>query len=117
MDDVKLLTQKLNFLKQEIGKLGGVRLTSSSAKWSIIQGVLSSGDRRLSNILYDMEIKNLSWDRAFKENNINQEFYVKRHRRFDEIFPWDQITPSVPKERLLERLVFTVPPGYIRGEK
>ena len=104
MDDVKLLIQKLNFLKQEIGKLGGVRLTSSSAKWSIIQGVLSCGDRRLSNILYDMEIKDVSWDRAFKENNINQEFYVKRHRRLDEIFPWDQIKPSVPKERLLERL-------------
>ena len=48
-----------------------------------------------------MEIKDVSWDRAFKENNINQEFYVKRHRRFDEIFPWDQIEPSVPKERLL----------------
>jgi len=103
MDDEKALTRKLNFLKQEIGKIGGVRLTSGSAKWSAIQGVLSCGDRRLSSILYDMEMKELSWGRAFRENKIHQDFYLKRHREFGEIFPWDQIKPSVPKERLTKQ--------------
>ena len=103
MEDVKILTQKLNFLKQEIGKIGGVRLTSSSAKWSVIQGVLSCGDRRLSKVLYDMEMKSLSWDKAFRENKIDQNFFLKRPKGFDELFPWDKIKPSVPKEHLIEK--------------
>ena len=103
MDDVKSLAQKLQFLKHEIGKIGGVRFTSSSARWSAVQGILSRGDRRLVNVLYDMQMSNLSWNKALKENKINPEFYLKRPRGFDELFPWDYIKPIVSKERLIEQ--------------
>ena len=103
MEEVKILTQKLQFLKHEIGKIGGIRFTSSSAKWSAVQGILSRGDRRLANVLYAMQMKNSTWDKALKENKINPEFYLKRFREFDELFPWDHIKPVVSKERLIEQ--------------
>jgi len=91
MENEKLLAQKLLYLKRELAKVGGIRFSANSARMSAIQGVLSRGDRRLAKVLYDMQIKNLSWQRSLKENNINAEFYIGRQRDFNEKFPWDHI--------------------------
>ena len=100
MDTEKSLTQKLQYLKREIAKIGGIRWTSSSARLSTIQGVLSLGDRKLAKVLYDMQVKNLSWDRSLRENAIKREFYIERQREYDELFPWDHLQPVLPKDRL-----------------
>jgi radical SAM superfamily enzyme YgiQ (UPF0313 family) len=100
MENEKSLTKKLQYLKREIAKIGGVRWSSSSARLSTIQGVLSLGDRKLAKVLYDMQVKNLSWDRSLNENGIRQEFYIERQKEYDERFPWDHIQPVLSKERL-----------------
>jgi hypothetical protein len=45
------------------------------------------------------------WRRAFRETNINPDFYVYRKRDSDEIFPWDFIDHGIPKEKLREEYV------------
>jgi radical SAM superfamily enzyme YgiQ (UPF0313 family) len=96
MEDVKMLTQKLQYLRREFGKLGGIRFTSSSAKWSAIQGVLARGDRRLGKVLYDMQMNNMPWNKALKLNGLSQEFYLKI-RKPDELFPWDHIETAISR--------------------
>ncbi|MGB9594656.1 MAG: radical SAM protein [Candidatus Poribacteria bacterium] len=91
MESEKSLAKKLLYLKGELAKIGGVRFSTNSARMSAIQGVLSRGDRRLANVLYDMQTKNMSWQRSLKENNVNAEFYIGRQRDFNEKLPWDCI--------------------------
>ena len=38
----------------------------------------------------------------FKDNNLDMEFYLRRERAEDELFPWDFIDIGVTKEFLLE---------------
>ncbi|MCK7469117.1 MAG: hypothetical protein MZU91_14000 [Desulfosudis oleivorans] len=42
-----------------------------------------------------------NWAQALKEVNINPDFYVYRHKQFDEILPWDIIDLGVSKKALI----------------
>ncbi len=109
MDDVKSLTQKLQYLRREFGKIGGIRFSSASAKWSAIQGVLARGDRRLGKVLSDIQTKNFSWNKAFKLNDLNYEFYLQKIRKTDDLLPWDHIETAVSQERLKEHYKSAIP--------
>ena len=100
MEDVKTLSQKLQSLRRSLGKIGGIRVPSSSARWAAIQGVLSRGDRRLGNVLCDMVQKPTSWRQALKKNGLSQDFYLQRDRQLDELFPWDHLNLGISRDRL-----------------
>ena len=105
MEDVKTLSQKLQFLRRNLGRIGGIRVTFSSAKWSGIQGVLARGNRRLVDVLCDIGQKSVSWNQALKKNNINQDFYLQRPRHLDELLPWDHLSLGISKARLAEQFL------------
>lgn len=81
---------------------------------SILEGVLSRGDRRLAPVIeraYDLGAKFDAWDehfdhriwqQAFDETGIDPDWYAHRERDFSEVLPWDHIR-SGPKRDLLER--------------
>ncbi len=71
-------------------------------KWAYIQTLLSKGDRRVGKILAAAHRCQGNWSRAFRETDINPDFYVYRHRDLNEIFPWDFIDHGIPKEKLRE---------------
>ncbi len=80
---------------------------------SVLEGVLSRGDRRLSRVIavafrkgarFDgwTEQFNLKlWQEAFSECGIDMRFYTERRRGFDEVLPWDHLSSGVTKEFLL----------------
>ncbi|MBI5235346.1 MAG: TIGR03960 family B12-binding radical SAM protein [Deltaproteobacteria bacterium] len=80
---------------------------------SLLEGVFSRGDRRLSKLIlaafrkgarFDgwTEQFNLKlWQEAFSECNIDMRFYTERRRGFDEVLPWDHLSSGVTKEFLL----------------
>jgi len=103
MEDVEILSRKIQLLNRGLKKIGGVRVTSTSARWSAVQGVLSRGDRRLADVLYDMQVRGLSWNGSLKKNGLSQEFYLYRARRFDELLPWDHLEAGISKARLMEQ--------------
>jgi hypothetical protein len=105
MEDVRTLSQKLQFLRKELGKIGGIRVPTSSARLSAVQGVLSRGDRRLVDVLHDIGEKSISWNQALRENGFSQSFYLQRQRQLDELFPWDHLNLGVPKARLAEQFL------------
>ena len=105
MENVKTLSQKLKFLRKELGKIGGIRIPTSSARLSAMQGVLSRGDRRLVDVLRDIAESSISWSQALRNNGLSQEFYLQRHRQFGELFPWDHLKLGIPKARLAERMM------------
>jgi len=104
MESSKTLSQKLRFLRSRLSRLGGVKVSCSSAKWSIVQGILSRGDRRLGNVLYDISTKEVTWDKALKMNNLNQEIYLRK-RKLEEIFPWDHLDIGMAKSSLIRSYI------------
>lgn len=90
-----------------------IRYNWHEADVTVLEGVLARGDRRISDaILYVYEhggffdawseFFNFSlWLEAFDACGISMDFYNKRLRSDDEIFPWDFIDAGVTKDFLL----------------
>lgn len=91
-----------------------VKVSYHQSQTSILEGVFARGDRRLNNVIYDawkMGCKFDSWDdrfnfdnwlKAFEMNGIDPDFYTKRTRSYDELFPWDHLDYGISK-KFLER--------------
>jgi radical SAM superfamily enzyme YgiQ (UPF0313 family) len=108
MEDEKILTQKLQYIRREIGKIGGIKFTSASAKWSAIQGILARGDRKLGKVLADIQTKKFSWNKSLVFNNLNYEYYLQKIRNYDEILFWDHIEALSSKERLKKQYISVI---------
>ncbi|MCR5577261.1 MAG: TIGR03960 family B12-binding radical SAM protein [Oscillospiraceae bacterium] len=82
------------------------------ADTSVVEAVLSRGDRRLGPVLEEVwrnggRLEAWSdyfdfqrWMEALDHHGLSAEFYASRERRTDEILPWDVIDVGVRKEHL-----------------
>ncbi len=103
MDEMKALKEKLSILKRGLGKVANTHFTHESVKYSFLQAVFARGDRRLRDaILRLAQGDNLA--AVLRESPLNLQFYATRQRRENEVFPWDFIGGTTPKERLFRRL-------------
>lgn len=98
--DVKSLNNKLKMVRNVLRKEGNINVTSDLPKWGYIQSLLSRGDRRVGRIILAVYRFGGDWKRAFREIDINPDFYVHRQRNYDEILPWDFIDHGITKEHL-----------------
>jgi radical SAM superfamily enzyme YgiQ (UPF0313 family) len=86
----------------------GIEFRPESYNWSVIQTLLSRGDRRLAKLLtltrhYGDSLG--SYRRAFKELKGQippLEFYVYETWRLDQTLPWDHLQGPLPKETLVK---------------
>ncbi len=100
------LDAKHELLKQ------GLRRTRSRLSWpdpkvSLLEAVLSRGDRRLGKVIYrawqlgstfdawDEHFNYENWLRAFAESGLEPAFYARRERSLDEPLPWTHIDVGV----------------------
>lgn len=93
-------------LKKELGRLG-VDFRPESHKWSIVQAVISRGDRRVSRILelvsgYGDTLG--SFRRAFKE--MKGEIPPLEHYAYDDwpidaVLPWNHLRTAINPDRIL----------------
>ena len=97
---MKSLNSKLKLIKNALKKEPNINVSSDLPKWGYIQTLLSRGDRRVGRIILAAHRFGGNWKRAFREVDINPDFYVYRQRDDDEIFPWDFIDHGIKKERL-----------------
>ncbi|QOJ02693.1 MAG: TIGR03960 family B12-binding radical SAM protein [Planctomycetia bacterium] len=95
------------------GRTKAVRISTHDAKRSILEAVLSRGDRRLCAAVeraYRLGARFDGWDeafdygiwlRAFEATGVDPDWYAHRERATDEILPWDHIR-SGPKRDYLQ---------------
>ncbi len=97
--------------KHELLKLGlrqkGVRLSWQEPKVSLLEAVLSRGDRRLGKVIYrawqlgctfdawSEHFNYENWLHAFDESGLQPSFYAHRNRSLDELLPWAHIDIGV----------------------
>lgn len=91
-----------------------IKYNCHDADVSELEGVFARGDRRLCDVIlqayqngciYDAWSEYFAyekWVQAFSDHKLSMDFYIKRERREDEIFPWDFIDIGVSKEFLLK---------------
>ena len=94
-------------------KRSAVKLKTHSAERSLLEGVMSRGDRRLGKVIeaaYQRGARMDGWDEvfnyqiwldAFEQTGIDPSWYAHRERSYEEILPWDHIG-SGPSRSYLE---------------
>lgn len=90
-----------------------IRYNWHEADVTVLEGILSRGDRRIGDAILRAYEKGALfdswseyfhpeyWREAFAECGIDTDFYTVRERAEDEIFPWDFINIGVTKKFLL----------------
>ncbi|MBZ0220774.1 MAG: TIGR03960 family B12-binding radical SAM protein [Candidatus Methylomirabilis sp.] len=105
--------QKQAVLRRELTKLK-LGFKWHDADMSIMEGVFSRGDRRLSKAvllafrkgcrfdgwseLFDFA----KWKEALAEAGLDPGFYTRRRRPFDEVFPWEHLETGATKKFLIK---------------
>jgi radical SAM family uncharacterized protein/radical SAM-linked protein len=105
--------KKLFWLRDRLKK-PGIRLKWQNPETSLLEGLWARGDRRLSRLLVDAYKKGCRfdgwtdqfhfelWQRAFRDADIDPDFYTVRQRHLEEPLPWDHIDTGVTREFLAQ---------------
>ncbi|KAM3100974.1 B12-binding domain-containing radical SAM protein [Phormidesmis sp. 146-12] len=112
--------KRLQFLQKQL-RPQGIDFRPESYNWSVIQALLSRGDRRLSKLLqltrhYGDSLG--SYRRAFKELRgqiPDLDFYVYENWPLEQVLPWSHLQGALPPSTLQKHLrsaiaQFTQPP-------
>ena len=95
---------------KEMHNRKSIRYNWHEAYITVLEGILARSDRKISDAIlkvyenggyFDAWSEYFDYDRwldAFKECGIDPDFYTKRERSLDEIFPWDFIDIGVSKD-------------------
>ncbi|BAZ88370.1 B12-binding domain-containing radical SAM protein [Dolichospermum compactum] len=105
----KQAEKRLQLLQKQI-KPQGMEFRPESYNWSIIQALLSRGDRRLSQLLEltrDFGDSLGSYKRAFKQLKgqiPDLDFYVHSNWSTEKILPWNHLHGPLPQSTLIKHL-------------
>jgi len=94
------LKRKLALLKGELRTEKKIVLSCDSPRLSLVQALLSTGDRRMTEILLSAHALRGNWTRAFRQNGFDPEASVCRQRSRDEYLPWDVLDHGIDKAML-----------------
>lgn len=101
--------KRLKFLQKQLGKKG-IDFRPESYNWSVIQALISRGDRRLTRLLqltrhYGDTLG--SFKRAFKELKgeiPDLDYYVHRNWEITEVLPWHHLKTALTQDTLIKHL-------------
>ncbi|MEZ5381786.1 MAG: TIGR03960 family B12-binding radical SAM protein [Microthrixaceae bacterium] len=108
------LQRKVYMLRDELRRDRGVQLKWHDPKTTLIEGVLSRGDRRLGAVVEAVwraggtfqewsEYFQLDrWERAIADAGLTPEYFANRHRDTDEALPWDHLSAGLHKDFLAQ---------------
>ena len=101
LEDINGVRKRMRKIENAIRKEPSVKVIHDLPKWNYIQALLSLGDRRVSGILLATHANKGNWPKAFKEVNLNPDFYIYRHKGIGDILPWDFIDHGIDKQYLV----------------
>lgn len=102
-----------DYLKEHL-RGPGLKLNWNNFQETLLEAVLSRGDRRLGATIHRAwqlgarfdgwgdQFKVEAWRQAFRETDMEVGFYTWRERAMDEVFPWDHIDAGVTRAYLAQ---------------
>ena len=112
-DDPDKVIAKQAVLWQKL-KGPGIKLVWSNPKETMLEAVLTRGDRRVGEAIFkawQMGAKFDAWQdqyhydtwmKAFEQSGFDPAFYAYRERTTQELLPWDHISPGVSRRYLVK---------------
>ncbi len=96
------LKRKIKRIKRALHRVGNTEVIHEFPKWAVWQGILARGDRRLGQVLLLTFMYQGNWKKAFRELNIQPDFYVYRTRDDEEKFPWSHLNVGLSHRHLFD---------------
>src|SRR3990172_5701195 len=118
LDDESHTRVKQALLRRELRK-PGLKVSWTDPEETLLEAYLSRGDRRLGGVIYrawqlgakfdawQEHHKPEAWNQAFAEQGLDPNWYARRPRPIDEVFPWDHIDIGVTKKFLLQDFLWS----------
>ncbi len=112
MNTEEELRRKVNLLRDAARKLHGVQVKWHDPKASLIEGLVSRGDRRLGRVIehvwrnggtfqeWSEHFRLDLWQDAMAACGLDMDWYCHRHRTEDEVLPWDHLSAGLHKDFL-----------------
>ncbi|EKD22107.1 MAG: Fe-S oxidoreductase, partial [uncultured bacterium] len=97
LEDTAVVKRRIRRITTSLRGERAVSVIHDLPKWNYIQALLSLGDRRVGELLLAVHRFEGNWAQAFREVNLNANFYVYRRKETGEILPWDFIDHGVEK--------------------
>ena len=109
-DGEESLNYKISLFRKVVHR--GIRISWQDPKLSLLEAVLSRGDRRLGEVIlhawekgsifdsWSNHFRFENWLSAFDECSLDPAFYARRVRGREEVFPWSFIDIGVRREFL-----------------
>jgi len=106
------LQRKINLLRDDLRKHKSVKMKWHDPKATVIEGLVSRGDRRLGVVIEDVwrnggtfqewseHFSQDLWFDAMARHGLDVEWYVYRHRTEREVLPWDHLSAGLHKDFL-----------------
>jgi radical SAM superfamily enzyme YgiQ (UPF0313 family) len=91
LEDTNVVRRRIRALNAALRGQRAVQVTHDLPKWNYIQALLSLGDRSVGKLLLAVHRLEGNWAKAFREVNVNPDFFVHRQKEPGEILPWDFI--------------------------
>ena len=111
LEPLESVLEKQNLLKDQL-RAPGMKMTWSNPRETILESVLSRGDRRLGAVIeyaWRHGAKFDAWNDQFNFNvwmdgldaaGLKADFYTSRPRELDEIMPWEHLSTGVSRQYL-----------------
>lgn len=87
MAPLKLIKERIGRVKKELARLANLKVNSEVPKYSLLQAVISRGDRRVHALLRAMA-DGAKPDKAYQQSGVDPGFHALRRRERDELLPW-----------------------------
>ncbi len=98
------LKEKMRRVETGLRGARGVTVTWEGPKWSLLQGLISRGDRKVGEALVRAWTSfEGNWSRALKFYNVSPDYYLHRERTREEPFPWEIVDTGWKREVLFSR--------------
>jgi radical SAM family uncharacterized protein len=106
------LQRKINLLRDDTRRERGINLKWHDPKATLIEGIVSRGDRRLGPVIEDVwrrggvfqewseHFDHELWVESMARHGLSVEWYVYRHRTEDEALPWDHLSAGLHRDFL-----------------
>jgi radical SAM family uncharacterized protein len=109
---VEELRRKINLVRDDTRRSHGVQVKWHDPKATLVEGIMSRGDRRLGPVIEDVWRKGGTfqewnerfdldlWIAAMAANGLDPDWYAHRHRTENEVLPWDHLSAGLHKDFL-----------------
>ncbi len=106
------LQRKVNLLRDDLRRNRGVQIKWHDPKATMVEGIMSRGDRRLGPVIEDVwrhggtfqewseHFDHQLWVDAMERHGLSVDWYVYRHRTEHEVLPWDHLSAGLHKDFL-----------------